>query len=312
MQNGSVHHVALGVNDLRLMRHFYEKVLEFTTVYIEIEDGEKSIMSEVVRTSRVAFCGASIGQEANGIGLELIRSTDPVPRPIRKDFRYGDIGVAKISIAVSDVMAVYEELKDQVAFCSKPQEVSIPAWGDYHFVYCRDPEGNFVEFVSAPNVRPVTRFGGIRWVGIAVTDLDRSLPFYQNLLGFDRLLVPIHTSFSDMLDQLVGTTGAHIRSCLLGNSMDDGIIELLEVTNPRGRSIPFGVTFGDFGYLQTCFYHSDISAVISYCNETGVEFLTGLKVMDDGIPEHAGSFIYIKDPDGVPVEFLWLHNLAHP
>jgi catechol 2,3-dioxygenase-like lactoylglutathione lyase family enzyme len=312
MRNGSVHHVALGVNDLPLMRHFYEKVLEFTTVYIEIEDGEKIIMSDVLRTSHVVFHGASIGQQADGIGLELIRLTDPVPRPIRKDFAYGDIGVAKIAIAVSDVTALYEELKGQADFCFTPRKVAIPSWGEYQFVYCRDPEGNMVEFIHAPKVAPTKKFGGIRWVGIAVTDLDRSVSFYQNLLGFDKLLVPTHTGFTGMLDEIVGNAESHIRSCLLGSSLDDGVVELFEVTKPRGRSIPFGVTFGDFGYLQTCFYHSDIAEIISYCNKSGIEYLTGLKVMDDGIPEHAGSFIYIKDPDGVPVEFLWLHNLSHP
>jgi len=89
------------------------------------------------------------------------------------------------------------------------------------------------------------------------------------------------------------------------------MVELFEVVNPRGRSIPFGVNFGDFGYLQTCFYHSDIRGIAASCKEAGIEFLTDLKVMDDGIPEHAGSFIYIRDPDGIPLEFLCLHSLAH-
>ena len=312
MREGSVHHVALGVNDLQLMRQFYEKILEFTTVFMEIEEGEKNIMCEVLRTPRVAFSGVSFGQEAGGIALELIRMVDPVPRPIRKDFRYGDIGVAKMTIAVSDVARLYEELKGEVSFCFEPRTVAIPSWGDYHFVYCRDPEGNMVEFVSGANISPKMRFGGVRWVGIGVTDLDRSVSFYQRLLGLDKLLIGSHESFSGMLDEIVGVAGARVRSCLLGTSMDAGVVELFEVINPRGRSIPFGANFGDFGYLQTCFYHPDIDRMAASCTDAGIEFLTGLQVMDDGIPEHAGSFIYIKDPDGVPLEFLWLHHLAHP
>jgi hypothetical protein len=28
--------------------------------------------------------------------------------------------------------------------------------------------------------------------------------------------------------------------------------------------------------------------------------------MDGGIPEHPGEFFYGKDPDGIPIEFLFL------
>jgi catechol 2,3-dioxygenase-like lactoylglutathione lyase family enzyme len=294
------------------MRQFYEKILEFTTVFMEIEEGEKNIMCEVLRTPRVVFSGVSFGQEAGGIALELIRMVDPVPRSIRKDFRYGDIGVAKMTIAVSDVARLYEELKGEVSFCFEPRTVPIPSWGDYRFVYCRDPEGNMVEFVSGATISPPTKFGGVRWVGIGVTDLARSVAFYQRLLGLDQVLIGSHESFSGMVDEVVGAGGARVRSCLLGSSMDGGAVELFEVMKPRGRSIPFGANFGDFGYLQTCFYRPDIDRMAASCVEAGIEFLTGLQVMDDGIPEHAGSFIYIKDPDGVPLEFLWLHHLAHP
>jgi len=310
MHDGSVHHVALGVKDLEMMRQFYENTLEFNMVFLEIEEAEHNVMCEVLKTPRVVFSGVSFGQGAQGIALELIRMVDPIPRPIRRDFRYGDIGVAKITIAVSDVAELYKELKDKVSFCSEPRTAVIPRWGDYHLVYCRDPERNIIEFVSSANVSRQARFGGVRWAGIGVTNLDRSVSFYQKRLGLDKIFIDIHESFSGLLDEVAGAAGARVRSCLLGSSKDGGMVELFEVVNPRGRSIPFGVNFGDFGYLQVCFYHRDIDRITASCRDGGIEFLSSLKVMDDGIPEHAGSFIYIRDPDGIPVEFLALHHLA--
>jgi catechol 2,3-dioxygenase-like lactoylglutathione lyase family enzyme len=310
MHVGSVHHVALGVKDLEMMRRFYENTLQFNMVFLEIEEAEHSVMCEVLRTPRVVFSGVSFGQGTQGIALELIRLVDPVPRPIRKDFRYGDIGVGKITIAVSDVAGLYKEMKDKVNFCSEPRTAVIPRWGDYHFVYCRDPEGNIIEFVSGANLSRQAKFGGVRWVGIGVTDLDRSVSFYKRHLGLDGIFIDIHESFSGLVDELAGAAGARVRSCLLGSSKDCGMVELFEVVHPRGRSIPFGVNFGDFGYLQICFYHTDIDRITASCRDAGIEFLCNPKVMDDGIPEHAGSFIYIKDPDGIPVEFLVLHHLT--
>ena len=185
------------------------------------------------------FPGRILCQKAGGILLELIHLSEPVPRPIRKDFRYGDIGVAKITVAVSDVREVYEELKDKANFCSLPKVAAIPGWTDYPFVYCRDPEGNLVELVSA-SARTEGIFGGACSIGISVTDLERSVSFYRNLLGFHVAIIDIHEGFSGLVDEVSAGAHSRVRSCLLSaNGKRDAMIELFEVLKPRGRSIPF-------------------------------------------------------------------------
>jgi hypothetical protein len=103
MHDGSIHHIALGIKDLEMMRLFYENTLEFYRVFLEIEEGEHNVMCEVLGTPRVVFSRVSFRQGSQGIALELIRMVDPIPRPIRRDFRYGDISVNKMTITVSDV-----------------------------------------------------------------------------------------------------------------------------------------------------------------------------------------------------------------
>jgi catechol 2,3-dioxygenase-like lactoylglutathione lyase family enzyme len=302
-----VHHVAIGVKNLDTMKSFYRDILGFTEVFAEFGESEQEIMREVVRASRVVFSGVILCQRAGGILLELIRMTDPVPRPIRKDFRYGDIGVTKITVAVSDVKALYEELKGKVSFCSEPKFAVIRGWGDYPFVYCRDPEGNLVEFVSIINVEVKGGFGGARSIGISVTNLERSISFYQKHLGFDVVMMSRHKNFSGLVDEVSGDKDTQVRSCLLAaNNTGDCMIELFEVSKPRGRSIPFSANWGDFGYLQVCFNCDDIRGMGSYGEKVGMEFLCSPKRMDGGIPEHPGEFFYGKDPDGIPIEFLFL------
>jgi catechol 2,3-dioxygenase-like lactoylglutathione lyase family enzyme len=82
------------------------------------------------------------------------------------------------------------------------------------------------------------------------------------------------------------------------------MVELFEVLEPRGRSIPFGVRWGDFGYLQVCLngkQGGDIFEIAAYFEKEGMEFLSGPQLMHD---ERQGAFFYMKDPDGIPVEFL--------
>ncbi|MFC2070616.1 VOC family protein, partial [Chloroflexota bacterium] len=249
-----VHHVAIGVKDLVTMKSFYKDVLEFNKAPSDIEESEKEQMEGVVRMSPVVFGGAMLNQEAGEFSVELIKMVKPVPCAIRKDFRYGDIGAAKITIAVSDLDKLYGELKSKVNFYSEPKSVTIPEWGDYRFVYCRDPEGNLVEFISSANMEVKNKYGDARWVGISVTDLQRSKSYYQKNLGFDVVIIDTHESFSGLVDEVSGVKQTKVRSCVLANSEGGGMVELFEVLEPRGRSIPFSALWGDFGYLQTCLY----------------------------------------------------------
>jgi catechol 2,3-dioxygenase-like lactoylglutathione lyase family enzyme len=307
MYKGSgVHHVAIGVRNLAEMKSFYQDTLEFNKVFIEGTEAEREPMRGLLRTSSAIFAVIMFGQEASGILVELARMTNPAPRPIRNNFRFGDIGVSKITIAVSDVKRLYKELKGRVNFCSKPKSVLIPGWGDYQFVYCKDPEGNLIEFNSGSNIQTQDTFGGVSRVGISVTDLQRSISFYQKYFGFDKIVINIHESFSGHVNEISQDNKTRVRSCVLANSNGGGMVELFEVLEPRGRSIPFATNWGDFGYLQACFYCENIREMKRYYEKEVMEFLSELELMDDGIPEHAGLFMYMKDLDGIPIELLSL------
>jgi catechol 2,3-dioxygenase-like lactoylglutathione lyase family enzyme len=294
-----VHHVGVGVKNLETMKSFYKETLGFTNVFMEEPMGEVDGTYEMFRMPSARLAMIMLQQEAGGVIDELVQMSNPVPRPIRKETRYGDIGVAKIAIAVSNVERLYEELKGKVNFCSKPKSTKIPGWGDYAFVYGRDPEGNLIEFVSGSKLRVANRFGGSRWIGISVTDLERSRSFYQKYLGFDTLVVNSHSSFSGLVDEISGGSKTQVQSCIISNSRGGGMLELFEVLKPRGRSIPLATYWGDFGYLEVCLLSNDIHETEKHCEKEGLEILC--RPVNEG---ERTSFMYIRDPDGNPVEFI--------
>jgi catechol 2,3-dioxygenase-like lactoylglutathione lyase family enzyme len=290
------------------MKLFYRDTLGFNRIFLEHPESEQKSMRRVLRSPYVVFAATLFNQDAGGIMVELVHLENPVPRPIHQEIMYGDIGVSKITIAVSDVEQIYEQLKGSVHFFSQPKSVIIPAWGEYKFVYCMDPEGNFIEFCSCDN-RPVQNtFGGVFSVGISVTDLKRAKSFYQKYLGMNTQLIHEHDAFSGNIDEITGYKNTIVSSCVLANSNGGGMVELFEVKEPRGRSVPFGTNWGDLGYLQVCFYSKNIDEMSSYYTSEGLELLSEIESMDDGVPEHAASFLYMKDPDGIPVELLSLMN----
>jgi catechol 2,3-dioxygenase-like lactoylglutathione lyase family enzyme len=299
-----VHHVAIGVNDFQKTRAFYASVLKFDNIFVDFPDAEYPALTEVVRWLKPRYRAILFSHSSGGIITELVRMSNPVPRPIRKDVRYGDLGVAKLTIAVDDVERLYGELTGTISFCSASKSVSIPGWGEYRFVFCKDPEGNLIEFASGAGTTEKNEFGGVRSVGVSVSDLDRSVHFYRKYGGFDRTIIEVHEAYSGLVDEISGGKNTQVRSCLLGNSEADGFVELFEVSAPRGRSIPFGVAWGDFGFLQVCLngrQGDDVFQMAANFEEEGMEFICTPQLMGD---ERQGAFFYGKDPDGIPVEFL--------
>ena len=297
-----VHHIGTGVSNYEVMKSFYRETLEFTKTWEEFPEVWNA-MSDIFRTSYHKFSGIMVDQEAAGIVVELIRMTVPHPRPIRKENRYGDIGVNKLTITVSDAEAFYKGMKDTSNFSSEPKSTTFPSWGDYHFVYARDPEGNLIEFVSGEKLEVKDKFGGARWLGLGVTDLERSMAFYQKYVGFDTVVLNPHENFGGLVDDISGARETKVRSCLLANSEGGGMLELYELLKPRGRSIPFNTHWGDFGYLEVAVMCHDIHESAAYYDREGIEWLHRPCLAFDTGDEELW-FLYIKDPDGIPVELV--------
>ena len=308
-----VDHVGLGVRNRERMESFYRDALGFTRVLAEMPEEDHPALHGLLRAERTVHSAALLGQDASEMTLALFHATEPIPRAIRADHRYGDVGVAKLTFSVDDLTAFCMESGDLLRLFSSPKRTALETSDDYHFVYGRDPEGNLIEVTSglaggmtgaAGAVFRGAEAGGpvFRSVGIAVSDLERSLAFYRDVLGFGTTVLAPHERFSGLVDELTGQASTAVRSCLLANPRGSGMLELFEVTRPRGRSIPFGTQWGDFGYLQVCLAAEPSPMLAAEVEAARVDVLLPLQAVDD--PERPAKFMYLRDPDGIPVELV--------
>ena len=76
----------------------------------------------------------------------------PTPRPIHRNPQYGDIGVNKLTLAVSDVGSC-QDLQGKGQLPRKTEEGETSRLGDYEFVYARDPDGNILDFATWDGAR---------------------------------------------------------------------------------------------------------------------------------------------------------------
>jgi len=300
-----VQHVGLGVRDIEASRKFYRDVLECKIPMADFGVTHNA-MSDFFRSSSHVFNGWMYMQERESIVIECIQRFEPSPRPIHKQVRYGDIGVNKMTVEVADAKKFCAAYKDRIQFVSTPRSIKIPGWGDYSFVFGTDPDGSLIEFVSSSKIKVQGALGSIRSVGISVTELGRSIEFYQNYLDFDRMVIEPHESFSGIVGEVSGSKDTEVRSCLLGNSNGFHMLELYEVSKPRGRSIPFHVLWGDYGYLESCCVSEDVLGLARFLMKEGLEFISYPTAMEVHETDLKGTawFIYVRDPDGIPVELL--------
>jgi catechol 2,3-dioxygenase-like lactoylglutathione lyase family enzyme len=287
-----VHHIAIGVRDLDRMREFYAQRLGFTKVAAEFQGVSAPVMSEVARVNLLVFDGAILEHEQGGVQLEFIKRTAPPPRPMRVATAPGDIGFNVFTIVATDPASVAAGLDASAG-------VVRCASGVFHL---RDPEGNLIR-IEAPAAGSEP---GARGVSIGVVDLDAALGFYRRLLGASIEVSPASEEVVDIPMRDGARTALRLRSVRLQCAGRRSWVELTERLQARGRSIPFGANWGDFGYLQVCFSCPDVKSMATALPGHGAELLCAPHAAGPGPADKVGEFVYARDIDGALLEFLFL------
>jgi catechol 2,3-dioxygenase-like lactoylglutathione lyase family enzyme len=137
---------------------------------------------------------------------------------------------------------------------------------------------------------------GVHHVAINVCDMDRSLRFYEDTLGFRQLFPPQEGSGED-LERSVKVPSAKLKYAMLqtGNI----IVELIQYLNPVGK--PYDRRNCDAGNMHLAFRVSDIDEAYAKLKDRGVKF-NGPPVKIDSGPLSNCAFAYFTDPDGVTLE----------
>lgn len=249
-----------------------------------------------------------------GGGFEIWQYTSRTPQPCAFKPVMGDIGLFCAKIKSDDIQASYAHLKSKSANGGAKllSEISTTPYGKKHF-FVEDPFGNNFEIIEDDvwfgdgNLNT----GGPVGMIIGVSNATRSIEFYKNILGYDKVVFDKEETFAD----LKGLPGAEVKarrvvlthskprvgpfSKLFGNSF----IELIEAKNYQPRKIFENRFWGDLGFIHLCFDIKNMQSLKETCEKNGHPF-----TVDGGsgfeMGEAAGHFTYIEDPDGTLIEFV--------
>jgi lactoylglutathione lyase len=146
---------------------------------------------------------------------------------------------------------------------------------------------------------------GVWHTGFQVADLDRSLGFYRDLLGFEELWRRVVTD--QYIGTLVGYPGVEIHQALLRIPGSDHCLELLDYRDVERTHVD--TRTANPGTAHICLIVEDLAALHARLCEAGVEFVSPPVVPTSG-PNRGGLVAYMCDWDGIRVELLQLSSTA--
>ncbi len=138
---------------------------------------------------------------------------------------------------------------------------------------------------------------------MTVGDLDRSIGFYRDVLGFP-VSQPVECK-GEIFEKLTGVDGAHMKVARV--TAPGHILELVQYVNrtsrPESKSLESDVRPNDRGAMHLAFQVQDIESVVAAIAKAGVFPVSAVQTVVDG-PRTGVRAVYAKDADGVVFEFI--------
>jgi catechol 2,3-dioxygenase-like lactoylglutathione lyase family enzyme len=143
---------------------------------------------------------------------------------------------------------------------------------------------------------PVSR---LHHVGIPVASIERSQPWYEEVLG---IIVNGLTSdgSGEVISEILEVQDADVHAVFLSVG-DHAMVELLEYRSPTPK--PFAARNCDVGVLHACFETDDVHAVHEALLAKGAHVNGPPMEITEG-PLAGWWFCYFRDPDGIQLELL--------
>jgi glyoxylase I family protein len=135
--------------------------------------------------------------------------------------------------------------------------------------------------------------------GITVSNLERSLAFWRDVLGFELS----HTAHQTgaLAEEITGVEGAEIKLAVL-KAPGGHKIELLEYLAPADRKRA-NLRPCDVGSVHVALLVEDLEAVLAQIAASGWEAAGKPQTLKTG-PNAGKRVVYVRDPDGTTIEFM--------
>jgi len=139
----------------------------------------------------------------------------------------------------------------------------------------------------------------VRHIGIVVSDMEKSLKFYRDLLGLK--IKSLVNEEGEFLDNMLAHENVKNRVAKLVTEQGNALVELIDSRlygNKKDRD------FFTIGASHFAFTVDDLEKTYDYLVKNGVKFTAPPQQTPDGF----AKVTFCEDPDGTPIELVQVIN----
>lgn len=259
----------------------------------------------------------ALSMEGGG-GFEIWQFTSRPTEKANFNIQLGDYGLYICKIKSRNVSESFNYFKKNGAKIIG--DLSKNPSGKLTF-YVEDPNGNLFQIVEGrgyfSNTKHPSYCGGVAGSVIGVSDIEKALPLYKNILGYTSTEYDVTENHIDF-SQLPGGNGKFRRVLLTHPESRKGPfarllgpteIELIQsIDRVDCKKIFENRFWGDWGFIHLCFDVQGMNLLQKECETKGFPFTVDSSDTFD-MGEAGGRFSYIEDPDGTLIEFVETHKV---
>ncbi len=315
-----IQQVGVGVKNVYEAWRWYKKYFGYDVRVFEEAAPANYMLPYTGGESRERHAALALNLQGGG-GFEIWQYTSRTPQPPKEEIQLGDLGFFCGKLRTQDALGTYEFFKSEnVDLVDSPR---LDPRGNLHF-YVRDLYGNIFDILENKNPwfkHEQKHTGGTFGVSIGCSDLEKSIAFYKEILGYDKLIYRGEGLYDDLnglpsgkkeFKRAILSDGGK-RSGAFSRMFGESEVELFEIQEGDPKSIFEGRFWGDLGFIHLCFDVSGMDSLRELCNSKGHPFTVDSSEALEGdsfdMGEAAGHFAYIEDPDGALIEFVETHKV---
>ncbi len=309
-----IQQVGIGVTDASQAKLLYRDLFGMDVLIFD-DKAEASLMT--------AYTGKQIHNRrailsmnmSGGGGFEIWQFTSRKASMAAASSHIGDIGIFATKIKASNIEIAHRHFSTQQGLSITPVYDSPD---DRKHFWLTDTYGNHFNIVEGDEWFKTGKkiCGGVTGAVIGVSDMDKALHFYKEVMGINETVYSGTAPMVDMpcesvkgqvfrrvlLKKKMGKKGAF--SNLLGSIQ----IELIEAKERIPKKIYQDRFWGDCGFIHLCFDVLNMKKLKELCTNTGYPFTVD-SANSFAMGESAGRFCYVEDPDGTLIELVETHKV---
>ena len=311
-----IQQIGVGTTDFRKSWNWYIEMFGIDVKILEDDTVAERMLPYTGGVPQQRHACIAVNIQGGG-GFEIWQYSKRKPEPCSFKIAAGDLGVFAAKLNCRDVKAFHKQISAKWQDCTIPETLpdGTPCF------YVKDLFGNVFQIVENKKVfiDQGKLTGGMAGAVIGVTDMDKSVKFYSDVLGYNILISDTTGPFStnDPMPEADKQCRRVIlkapeRKGAFAELFGDSTIELVQALERSPRKIYEGRYWGDPGFIQVCFDVTNMKALGEFCASKGHPFT--VDSCPDGerfdMGDASGHFTYIEDPDGTLIEFVEAHKVS--